>query len=243
VIVQSGAGSTSTAAVAGGASGAVTIRSQAGGAKADTGIANGGAAGAVAITGGAGGATASDDGGSIGGAGATITLTAGAGGNGTGAASDGGNAGDVVLVPGAGGTTAGGLAGKPGAIIHRSTQNYFKCPTPTALADTAPTLTAAQMLSGIITGAPTTARSWTLPTGTEMDAGVSAAMAADDAFELNIINLSAGADDIITLVAGASFTIVGKLTIEATDALTNDSRGRFFIRKTAANTFVLYRVA
>ena len=216
--------------------------SGAGGAKTGTGTAVGGAAGAVTITGGVGGATANAAA-SAGGAGSSITATAGAGGAASAGTGAGGAGGDIVLVPGAGGTSAGGLAGKPGAIIHRSIHNYFKCPTPTALGDTAPTLTAAQMLSGIITGAPTTGRSWTLPTGTEMDAGVSAAMAADDAFELNIINLSSGADDIITLVAGSGFTIVGKLTLEAADALTNDMRGRFIVRKTAANTFVLYRVA
>ena len=148
---------------------------------------------------------------------------------------------DAVTSTGAGGT--GDTAGKAGAFIVRSIHNYFKTPTPPDLVDTAPTLTAAQMLSGIIVATPTVARTWTLPTGTQMDAGVSAGMAADDAFELNVINLGAGADDIITIGAGAAFTIVGKATIQPADTATQVPAARFIIRKTAANTFVLYRVA
>ncbi|MDO8619435.1 MAG: hypothetical protein Q7R49_05865 [Candidatus Daviesbacteria bacterium] len=112
ITIQSGLGSNSTSTTAGGASGALTIRSQAGGTAA---TGTGGAGGALSIVGGAGG-TASGAG--TGGAGSTIAITAGAAGSAT--AGTGGAGGAISLTAGAGAlATAGGLvnitAGAAGA--------------------------------------------------------------------------------------------------------------------------------
>lgn len=108
-------------------------------------------------------------------------------------------------------------------------------PTPTAKTGTTITLTIAELLTGIITSTQTSAVGITLPTGTLTDAGVGA-LAIGQSFEWVIINLgsSSGA---VTMNAGTDHTYVGSATVAiATSA-------RFRTRKTAANTYVTYRVA
>ena len=108
-------------------------------------------------------------------------------------------------------------------------------PTPTAKAATA-TLTIAELLTGIVTTSGTVAISLTLPTGTLTDAGVTGpALPVNGCFDWAVINAgtSAGA---VTLAAGTAHTIVGSATVAiATSA-------GFRTRKTAANTFVSYRM-
>jgi hypothetical protein len=109
---------------------------------------------------------------------------------------------------------------------------YFAQPAPTTKAAAA-TLTIAELLTGIVqyTGA---AANLTLPTGTLTDAGVlGGALPVNEAFEWVIINTGSG---IATLVAGSTHTIIGAAAIAAA------SSARFWTRKTAANTFVTYRV-
>lgn len=209
--------------------GAGTAGNSAGGAAQCTGGAGQGtgAGGAAQVTGGASGAGATGNGGAA-------QVTGGA------AASTNGNGGSVVLTPGAKSGT--GIAG--GVFLRSSTgQIWRQQPTvPSDLADTAPTLTAAQMLTGILTGTPTTGRAYTLPTGTDMQTGCPADLATGDSFELTIINLASGADDIITLTAATGFTIVGKATIEPANAAANSTFGTFRCVRTGANTFVAYRI-
>ena len=115
LILNSGAGSVGSAAVAGGPGGVSTSAGGVGGAKGGVGTAAGGAGGARNSTGGAGGATASA-GTDAGGAGGTSNVTGGAGGNATAGTGNGGAGGPVALTPGAGGTTTGGTAGLLGDI-------------------------------------------------------------------------------------------------------------------------------
>ena len=108
-------------------------------------------------------------------------------------------------------------------------------PTPTALSATA-TLTIAQLLTGIVTTSGTVAMTLTLPTGTLCDAGVTGpALPVNGCFDWAIINTgtSSGA---VTMAAGTGHTIVG-----GTGVAIGTSAG-FKTRKTAANTFVTYRV-
>ena len=108
-------------------------------------------------------------------------------------------------------------------------------PAPTALAATA-TLTIAQLLSGIVTTSGTVAITLTLPTGTLSDAGVVApALPINGCFDWAVINTgtSTGA---VTLAAGTAHTLVG-----GTAVAIGTSAG-FRTRKTAAATFVTYRV-
>ena len=115
--------------------------------------------------------------------------------------------------------------------------------TPTAATVTA-TLTPAQLRTGIITdqggGA---AVALTLPDGADMDDAFPD-IAIDQGFDVSVINISTAAADVITMTSpGADFTIVGNAIIAANTAVTDNSQGLFRARRTAADTWVLYRMA
>lgn len=117
--------------------------------------------------------------------------------------------------------------------------------TPTAKT-TAATLTIAELLTGIITATHTAGATvaYTLPTGTDTDAALT--FATNDSFDWSLINLSAAAADTITLTANTAHTIVGNAIVQsvhATTGLIYGSSALFRTRKTAANTFVTYRIA
>lgn len=208
--------------------GAGTAGNAAGGAAAVTaGAGQGtGAGGAVGVTGGASGAGATGNGGAA-------SVTGGA------AASTNGNGGNVIVTPGAkSGTGVDGINRFLGISV-------FKQAAPTAKT-TAATLTAAEILVGLMTGthAAGATQAYTLPTGTDFDAATQ--MSTDDAFDWSLINLSAAAIDTITLTAGATHTIVGNPIVQSSHSTTGGIYGNsavFRTRKTAANTFVTYRVA
>lgn len=93
-------------------------------------------------------------------------------------------------------------------------------------------LTAALILGGIVTSTTAAAVAATLDTGTVMDAALT--MAVDDSFDWRIINTGGNT---LTVTAATGHTIVGVATV-----LTVVSAA-FRTRKTAANTFVTYRIA
>ena len=108
-------------------------------------------------------------------------------------------------------------------------------PAPTALAASA-TLTIAQLLTGIVTTSGTVAITLTLPTGTLSDACVTGpALPVNGCFDWTVINTgtSTGA---VTMAAGTGHTIVGSTAVAI------GSSAGFRTRKTAANTFVPYRL-
>ena len=108
-------------------------------------------------------------------------------------------------------------------------------PAPTALAASA-TLTIAQLLTGIVIPSGTVAITLTLPTGTLTDAGVTGpALPVNGSFDWAVINTgtSSGA---VTVAAATGHTIVGSTAVAI------GSSAGFRTRKTAANTFVTYRV-
>lgn len=107
------------------------------------------------------------------------------------------------------------------------------------------TLTIADLKTGIITGTHSAGatQTYTLPTGTLSDAGLSANV--NDSFDWFLINLSAAAADTITVAAGTGHTIVGNAVVQSSHASTGALYGNaahFRTRKTAENTFVTYRV-
>lgn len=102
--------------------------------------------------------------------------------------------------------------------------------TPTAV-DVTATLTIAQILTGIITSTTAAAVTGTLPTGALIDAAVK--LDVDDAIEWKVINTGSNA---FTIEAADGHTIVGAAAVGA------GSSARFLTRRTAANTFVTYRV-
>lgn len=112
--------------------------------------------------------------------------------------------------------------------------------TPETAADTA-SLTDAQMLSGILVATPTAAAAYTVRTGTQLEAALLTAgfqVQNGDCFDLTIINLGGAGDD-ITLTAATGISIVGNAVV----TVAVPSQGSFRFRRTAANTFVAYRVS
>lgn len=109
------------------------------------------------------------------------------------------------------------------------------------------TLTVAELYTGIINATPTATGAtvaYTLPTGTLMDAGGS--LCVDESFDWVLINNALAAADTITLTAGTAHTIVGGPIVQSLHASTGGITGysaMFRTRKTAANTFVTYRIA
>lgn len=184
-----------------------------------------GAGGASQVTGGASGAGATGNGGQA-------AVTGGA------AASTDGNGGSVVLT---GGALAG--SGVNGHVQAKSLLTQVQG-TPNAQTTVA-TLTIANLLTGIVTGTHTAGadQAYTLPTGTLTDAALQ--LAADDSFDWTLINLSAAAADTVTVTAGADHTVVGVMVVQSAHATTGGlygNAGRFRTRKTAANTYVTYRI-
>lgn len=107
-----------------------------------------------------------------------------------------------------------------------------KTVTAPAAVNATATLTIAQLLSGIITSTTAAAVTGTLPTGTLADAAGETEI--DEGFEWAVINT--GGANAFTVQAGTDHTLVGSGTVAAS------SSARFVTRKTAANTFVTYRV-
>ena len=93
--------------------------------------------------------------------------------------------------------------------------------------------TAANVLTSIITATPTASRNIQLPTGTALDAATE--WAIDDSFDFSVITLAAFA---LTLTVNTGVTIVGS----AATGAGSGAAARFRLRKTAANTFVVYRI-
>jgi len=94
--------------------------------------------------------------------------------------------------------------------------------------------TAASLLSGIVTATPSAGRNVQLPTGAVLDAATE--FAIGDSFDWSLITLAAFA---LTITVNTNMTIVGAPATAGTSGAT----ARFRTRKTAADTFVTYRIA
>lgn len=107
------------------------------------------------------------------------------------------------------------------------------------------TMTVANLLKGVVTATPTATGAtvaYTLPTGADMDGGAS--FGVDQAFDWSIANLAAAAADTITITANTGHTIVGNPVVASSHATTIASSSALFrSRKTAASTWVTYRLA
>lgn len=123
-----------------------------------------------------------------------------------------------------------GLAGGTGWSLI----SYRPQVTPTAKTGDA-TLTIAELLTRIVTATSASAVALTLPTGALTDAGVGA-MAIGQSFDWSVINLGSSSGAVTMTAAATGHTYVGSATVAiSTSAL-------FRTRKTAAETFVTYRV-
>jgi len=242
--IQAKGGTSSTSANAGGAA------SLLGGVPGATGI-----GGAASVTGGAGGSTSGAGGAAslVGGAGTAGNAAGGAaavtGGAGQGSAAGGAAqvTGGVGGATGAGGGGAGGNANGGSGVIQGGAPNGsgvagsvrqlgvgLRAQGAQATQDTAATLSAAQLLAGIIQSTPSGAINLTLPLQSAMDTAIPDA-ANNDSFDFSIINTSGGANT-ITVVPN-SWTTVGVLTIA------QNVSGRFRARKTGTGAWTLYRIS
>jgi hypothetical protein len=97
----------------------------------------------------------------------------------------------------------------------------------------AATLTIAELLTGIIqyTGALATL---TMPTGTDIEGGVPATFPTNMSFDFSVINTGAG---VVTLGTATGLTLVGSMDVGLA------ASGLFRVRKTATNTYTIYRLA
>ena len=105
-------------------------------------------------------------------------------------------------------------------------------------------ITAAELIAGLITTTGATAPSvHQLPTGTEIEA-LLPGIATGDSFDFTIINTGVGASTDATITVNTDVTIIGSPTVGSlTDATLIAGSGRFRARRSAANTFVVYRLA
>jgi hypothetical protein len=132
-------------------------------------------------------------------------------------------------------------AGASGAFYSTGTAptigndgNWQSQPAPANIADGGSmVMTAAELLTSIVTATPTTGRNIQLPTAAALEAAT--VFAIDDSFDFSVITLAAFA---LTITVNTGVTIVGS----AATGAGSGSAARFRIRKTAANTFVVYRI-
>ena len=176
-----------------------------------------GVGGAATVIGGAGGSTS--------GAGGAVAVTGGAGTAGN------ANGGDVTI--------AGGAAN--GSGVNGVTGDYSRGASglgAPAAATTSATLTAANVLSGIITvlqgGGANSAQQ--LPLATAMDTALPTSVAGD-AFDFSVINISTTSGETSSVTTNTGWTLVGGMT----QAITTSAR--FRARKTGTGAWTLYRLS
>lgn len=92
-------------------------------------------------------------------------------------------------------------------------------------------LTGAMILAGLVTSTTAAAVAGTVDTGTVMDTNID--MQIGDSFDFSIIATGANA---FTLTAAAGVTIVGNAVVASAKS------GQFRMRKTAAATYIIYRL-
>lgn len=111
-------------------------------------------------------------------------------------------------------------------------------------ATTSATLTAANILTGIITvnqGAGASSAQQ-LPLATAMDTALPR-FAAGDAFDFSVINISTVAAEDASITTNTGWTLAGNMDIASNAAATDKSAGRFRARKTGAGAWTLYRLS
>jgi hypothetical protein len=144
----------------------------------------------------------------------------------------------AVNIATGGGVTWGFFAGGTAwnyfaSPVILDTNLWVDAPAPTVATGVA-TLTAAQIRTGIVSTTGTT-YTLTLPTGTSIDSGFTGIPAnVDVGFDVSFVNTASGT---ITIGVNTGVTSLGSLTIAT------GTSAMFRLRRTAANTYVVYRMA
>ncbi len=123
----------------------------------------------------------------------------------------------------------GGARSKVAAQIAEA--HIVHQPTPATCNATA-SVTAADLMKGIITSTSAAAVALSVPTGALCDAGLP--VETDFAVDWSVINTG---PNTVTVTAATGHTLVGLATVATATV------GRFRTRKTAADTFVTYRLS
>jgi hypothetical protein len=131
--------------------------------------------------------------------------------------------------------TAASAINLVGVTVHNSNAYGYQ-PTPAAV-NASGLMTAANLLTGIITSTTAATVSAQLPTGTNFETGIAnslGAPATNTSWDFSVINT--GVSNTLTITTNTGWTLVGGM------AVTPNTSGRFRARKTATNTFTLYRI-
>jgi len=155
----------------------------------------------------------------------------------------------------AGGTEVKGILKATDTCFFRgydatTPSTIVKYPAPAATLGTgALTITIAQILTGILEEDPEGAATWTLPTAALAVTGV-VGVAIGDCIDFSVINnATTGANEIITVAAGANGTLVGNGLVAGpniTEDEENSGSALFRIRFTGITgngTYSVYRIA
>ncbi|MEI7507836.1 MAG: hypothetical protein WCJ62_00050 [Flavobacterium sp.] len=123
--------------------------------------------------------------------------------------------------------------------------NFFNTNAPAAVAAGDATLTAAQIISGIVIGSPgSSAAAYTLPTVANLEAALPSLIKVGAAFDFTIINANGSSSGVITVTTNTGWSIgsagsQGLMTIAATAGTSQ----RYRARKTGSGTWSLYQLA
>ena len=123
--------------------------------------------------------------------------------------------------------------------------NFFNTNAPATVAAGNATLTAAQIIAGIIIGTPgASAAAYTLPTVANLEAALPSLIKTGAAFDFTIINGDGNTSGVITVTTNTGWSIgssgsQGLMTIAATAGTTQ----RYRARKTGTGTWSLYQLA
>lgn len=128
-------------------------------------------------------------------------------------------------------------------LLERIDANVKTQGAPAAKTVTA-ALTAAEIVGGLVTTTGATGPSiHQLPIGADIDAALPD-LKIGEAFDFTIVNTGTGASTDATITVNTGVTIVGNPTVGSlTDGTIISGSGTFRCRKTAAATYVVYRIA
>ena len=108
-------------------------------------------------------------------------------------------------------------------------------PAPTAMAAGANAITAAQLQGGLFQGTGATAVTMTLPLATALDTYFSGVPTTNISIDFAVVNTGSGTG-IVTVTMNTGITSLGVMTVPITTS------AQFRLRRTAANTYICYRV-
>lgn len=134
-----------------------------------------------------------------------------------------------------------------GIGAFRQTGRNLRTQATPAAKTTTTTLTAAEIMAGLITAnqGAAGAATYTMPLGTDLETALIAAfpgLANDDSFDVTIVNISTNAAEDVTVAGNTGTTAVGNMTIASNAAVTDQAWGTFRFRRTSANNYSFYRI-